>query len=321
MPDYSRSVRSDGNPNQGDENREASRLGKQRTPDDIPKQDVKKGGGIVPGNVDPTDFQPSTTWTRGVYRLGLRGRPTIVHDNGHLVLGRRPPGAGDYVALAKWRAMLAAGEALRSDLSDALAAYRHFLEGRGQPRTFSYERYVMTDRSGQITLRNAIIEFQEAALGLWDLAKRPSALQISGPAIPCGASPVKHSYLASHFPYPATENWQKAIGSHYIWLSGETTVTENQHLSPPLGFRATMTLHAEDRYNFNVGDEDIATGIPDSDNGRFEVTGLGQQYDNFSTLTRILEWRGHDVGVALAAKPNTVRLRQPADNRRLRNRL
>jgi hypothetical protein len=36
-----------------------------------------------------------------------------------------------------------------------------------------------------------------------------------------------------------------------------------------------MTLHAEDPCNFNVGDDDTATGIPDSDNGRFEVTGSG----------------------------------------------
>lgn len=45
------------------------------------------------------------------------------------------------------------------------------------------------------------------------------------------------------------------------------------------------------------GDSDIATGIPDSDNGRFEITGLGHQYDNLSTLRRVLTWTGSRLGV------------------------
>jgi hypothetical protein len=54
------------------------------------------------------------------------------------------------------------------DLTDALAAYRHFLDGDGRPRIFSYDRYVMIDRSGQLTLRNAISSFkrQRSAYGL-----------------------------------------------------------------------------------------------------------------------------------------------------------
>lgn len=89
------------------------------------------------------------------------------------------------------------------------------------------------------------------------------------------------------YPYPATENWQKAIGAHFIWIDGEATVNVN-----PAGkirsFAIEMTLRMEDMYNFNPGAKDIATGTPDADNGRFEVTGLGREYLNTAVLMRSL---------------------------------
>ena len=80
-----------------------------------------------------------------------------------------------------------------------------------------------------------------------------------------------------------------------------------------------FTLHAEDRYNFNPGAHDITTGIPDSANGQFEVTGLAKQYTNYSTLQRTVGWTeipSPEVGGVPAH-----RQRQPSDNRRVRNRL
>ena len=217
--------------------------------------------------------------------------------------------------------MLAAGEALRPDLVDGLAAYRHFLSGNGKPRFFSYERYVMSDRAGRITLGNAILDFQDAAQRLF--LQRPEArqFQITGPAIPCGASDTGMDYVEMHFPYPETENWQKTIGSHFIWLSGEIKVFAPVLSSGATTFEAVVTLHGEDRYNFNPGDEDIATGIGDNQNGRFEQIGWARQFDHFSTLQRYIKWDGFSLGVGLAVRPNTTRIRQPTDNRRLRNRL
>jgi hypothetical protein len=52
----------------------------------------------------------------------------------------------------------------------------------------------------------------------------------------------------------------------------------------------TMTVHAEDRYNFNPGAADIATGTPDGANGRFEQTGLAHQYTNSGSLEREVSW-------------------------------
>ena len=111
---------------------------------------------------------------------------------------------------------------------------------------FSYERYVMSDVSGQTTLWNAILDFQDAVQRLY--LKEQSGLQfhVTGPAIPCGSGADVYPYLSSTFPYPATENWQKAIGGHQIWISGDVKV-----YAPPLSggeilFEAVMVLHLGD---------------------------------------------------------------------------
>src|SRR5690606_35844215 len=87
----------------------------------------------------------------------------------------------------------------------------------------------------------------------------------------------------SRYPYPGTENWQKAIGAHVIWIEAEVkAIIEDKKRN----FEVNMTIRAEDRYNFNPGAADIATGIPDSDNGIFEITGLGKEFDGSASLKR-----------------------------------
>ena len=206
---------------------------------------------------------------------------------------------------------------MRPDLTDGVAAYRNFLEGGGKPWRYKYERYVMSDASGQETLRSAILDFQWAALELWEDNGKPVQFPVTGPAIPCGSMASEQPYLSAVFPYPATENWQKAIGAHKIWLAGEVKAWPGT----PTVFEAVMTLNAEDRYNFNPGMQDMATGIEDEDNGKFERTGLAHQFTSYSSLQRYLRWTGLDLGVELSSRPHTTRLRQPQNNRRLRNRI
>jgi hypothetical protein len=130
----------------------------------------------------------------------------------------------------------------------------------------------------------------------------------------------------ARYPYPATENWQKALGAHSIWIEAAVTVTvsqlhdSNEAPPPPAGvaepgtlsstaagpptftrhFHVEMTIHEEDMYNFNPGAQDIATGIPDSANGRFEITGLGQEYINRGTYSQPFDF---DATMAPAASP------------------
>jgi hypothetical protein len=236
----------------------------------------------------------------------------------------------DRAELRKWIGRLEIGEAVqgipflpKNDLPDALAAYRHFLFGKGQDRTFSYERYVKNDDSGAVTLANAILQAQLAAEDLFTQRRaNPKGwnFDMTSTAIPCGAD-SEESPWGELYPYPATENWQKAIGAHQIWLSATVTGTD---VGPNTSMSMFLTVHAEDRYNFNPGDADIATGIPDEANGKFELAGLGHQYTNYSTLTRMVRWNSlkSDSTSSRGLVTGTPgRPRGPADNRRLRNRL
>ena len=295
--------RDDGNPNRFPHEREAGRLGRARTPADIPRQKEITSIGF-----------PSAA----IYKIGQPQRPPIRHDNGFLErFRRREPTFSDYTRLAKWKAMLEGAEALRPDLTDGLAAYRHFLEGEGEPRQFSYERYVMNDNSGQITLKNAIFDIQKGVMEIWkNQSPKTTSLysfELTGSAIACGRNNPS-------FPYPVTENWQKAIGAHFIWLSGRVKVITPRNNGTP-SFQMVLTLHAEDRYNFNPGAADIATGIPDEDNGVFEITGLAHQYDHFSTLVREVKWSGIKYLGGVSSPIHHERHRQPSDNRRIRNRV
>jgi hypothetical protein len=247
----------------------------------------------------------------GRYRIEDGVSPVIKHDDGFL--GKFPPEkptSTDHFQLAAWRAKLEAAEAARPDLADATAAYRHFLYGMGADRQINYERYVGSDSSGQKTLASILNDFKYHAtvIGIdredFEITSDPYAL---------GSEP-------NLFPYPATENWQKALGAHIGWITAKVHVhTDKADLKDV--FVAEVVLHVEDKYNFNPGAADIATGIPDSANGRFEITGLAHQYMNRATLRRSLTWKegdGKDASVSVAPQS---RERRPSDNRRLRNRV
>ena len=247
----------------------------------------------------------------GRYRIGEAVRPNIQHDNGFLgQFAPEKPTATDYLQLAVWRAKLEAAEAIRPDLADATAAYRHFLDGKGADRQINYERYVWSDPSGIKTLQSILddLKYHATVIGEdredFDVTSDPYAL---------GNDPA-------FFPYPASENWQKAIGAHVAWVSAKVGVhTDKVDLQDI--FRAEVVVHVEDRYNFNPGANDIATGIPDAANGRFELTGLAHQYMNYATLRRTLQWKEGDGTNASTSGAPDDRQRRPSDNRRLRNRV
>jgi len=256
------------------------------------------------------------------YTIGPPTRPNIHHDNGYLdKFPPRAPTSSDYAKRALWLAKLEGGESIQgipllphNDLPDALPAYRHFLSGTGKDRTFSYERYVASDANGKKTLTNSILDARQGAELIYISLFRgqsPVHFQMTGSVISVGGD-------SESFPYPATENWQKAIGAHIIWISAEVDVVVQNNVSQ---YSMVMTLHAEDRYNFNPGAQDIATGIPDAENGIFEVTGLAKQYMNYGTLQRTVTWSGVTSDQATSKRSDNGRDRKPNDNRRIRNRL
>jgi WXG100 family type VII secretion target len=243
-----------------------------------------------------TDQAPMTPGSTGDYVIGPPTKPAIHHDNGFLDYhDPESPTLQDYIQLAEWRAFLEASKLATQagimDLDDANDAYEHFLYGNGADRTFDLEEFFAEDPAGQQTLQAVIRDAQQSAEELGQ--SRDYFEMSSRRAFAVGASDPFHPDHGK-FPYPATENWQKAIGSHAMWTSASVQVGMN----PDGSRRYTMelTIYAEDRYNFNPGMHDIASGIPDAANGRFEITGLAKQYTNYGQTTRVIEWNEGDYG-------------------------
>jgi hypothetical protein len=76
-------------------------------------------------------------------------------------------------------------------------------------------------------------------------------------------SAVSANDSSSLFKYPATENWQKAIGAYNFWVTGTVTAKD---VAGKLSYSVQYTIHAIDRYNFNKGMKDIKTGTSDNVN-------------------------------------------------------
>ncbi|MEZ4398595.1 MAG: DUF4157 domain-containing protein [Kofleriaceae bacterium] len=246
--------------------------------------------------------------------------PEIHHDHGHMEGPdgnfdpslHQDPTLGDRWELAKWIAKLEAAELLRPDLVDGTSAYRHFLQGNGRTRDIRYARFINNDAAGAVVLQSAMSDARDAAIRRHDedvaghtVEPGTRSYHIRTGVIPVGGGDPR-------YPYPATENWQKAIGAHQIWIEATVTATIRAPEGTPAGtcpaggyertFHVEMTIHAEDMYNFNPGAADIATGTPDSANGRFEITGLGHEFLSTGTYARTFDFT---TSMAAAPPPGT----------------
>jgi hypothetical protein len=226
---------------------------------------------------------PQIPWNQDVtatFSKGLTGAPTFQHDHGHLDDGdgnldlsrMEKPSTSDYLQKAKWVAMCEGAALLRPDLGNATQSYRHFLHGDGEPFTFDYENFITQDSGGKQVLASAIddakasikAQYAEMLEANPELAGQEVSLELQSKPVTVGCD--------KRYPYPHTENWQKAIGGHAMWMEARATVSPEGEVS------LDLTLNAEDMYNFNRGGYDIASGTLDSVNGRFEMTGLGHGF-------------------------------------------
>jgi hypothetical protein len=167
---------------------------------------------------------------------------------------------------------------------------------------------------------NAILEAQDAAINLWRNHGQPGRFSFTGPEIPCNADSFKFQNCSAIFPYPATENWQKTIGAHKIWLSGNVHVKTGPKIPEPL-FMMTFVLHAEDQYNFNPANKDIATGIEDEANGMFVIVGFAHGFRHTAQLMRSFSWKGFYLGVASMGTRMIRSQHQPRNNRIIWNKI
>lgn len=282
---------------------------------------AKLGRGTTPPAPTPQNqnLQSSGSGTETTYRVGSPTRPPIRHDNGFLQnpnnltdttpIATVPPSQADtdyyndQLSQVKWAQRIDGLHIPFRDeddtarrLDDGIAAYRHFLEGNGADRTFSYDKFVEEDPSGQTILSNATADLQRGVEDIYNqmiaddpsLRDKPVTFDVTG-----GVITVREN--STRFPYPQTEDWQKAIGGHPIWTSGSVTVNPPSIPGGDPTFSMDMTLHAEDRYNFNPGQADIATGVPDATRGKLEQTGLAHQYTQYATLERQITWTQGDI--------------------------
>lgn len=269
-----------------------------------------------PADAKPADPMGSGVVVNGtVYEVRPYRKPTIRHDNGFLQNPNDPADPKPMPTRAPTEAERAfhrseviqatGGEVAsklpfadkadkRLGLDHALPAYRHFLTGNGADRTFDYAAYLRDDPSGRATAASAVADIRVAADQLYPtldqkVGTRPGdsiRFQVQG-------DPTEARY-------PATEDWQKAIGGHTQWSSATVTVTRQKDGS--LKAEADVTLRAEDRYNFNPGQKDIATGAPDAKRGVLEESGLAHQYTQRGEAKFSTSWT---IGAPGAAGPAT----------------
>lgn len=227
--------------------------------DDAGRASRDNHGGTPPGGTP----QPVTG-----YQEGPPQRPEIEWDE-DFEYDSREPTWDDWKARAEWEAKRRGARALRPDLDDGLDMYDHYWEGNGEPVTFDYEEAAREDPAIAQNINDetarTIAAVDEMAQGRGD-----GSFQITGPA-----SGTDH--------YPETENWQKAVGGYQQWSSANVTVKDGM-------VTMEITVHAEDYYNFNKEQGDIASGTPDEENGRFTEVGWARPFESSGTVTRTVTW-------------------------------
>ncbi|NRR30326.1 hypothetical protein HSX11_09000 [Oxalobacteraceae bacterium] len=240
----------------------------------------------------------------GRYKIGKPTRPAYTHDHGFLqnTPNHKPirePTLDDRKMYTKWLANLNGAELLcnptlgkkidrcSGDLTDATAAYRHFLFGKGADRTVNYEGFIRTDMAAYALLDKIATDFIEQ---IEVIGKDRLKFSVTSSMYSVGTDGI--------IGMPQTANWQKTLGAHVLWVSADVAVATNSDAE--ICYNADLTLHIEDRYNFNPGSADIATKISDKENGQLELCGMGVEYMNYAVIRRNLTW--------VAKKPATKML-------------
>lgn len=227
--------------------------------------------------------QPSDTYeykgedgTNITFHMGDPKAPEFKYDNDFPYDPNESPTPGDYLSWAKWTAITAGahlgGEYIGRDLSDGIKAYEHYRSGKGTDLEIDYARAYEEDKN----IKAGVDKY------LGDTKRAVDQMIASGQKPPFTISSDMLSLGGKY--YPETENWQKAIGAHQIWISADVTMDSNGQI------HMNSTVHEIDRYNFNKGAADIASGAPDSENGRFETLGWAKSYNTVGEAKFDTSW-------------------------------
>lgn len=228
-----------------------------------------------------------TSTADGKYHTGPPEKPDFTFDE-DFAYDSKEPTLGDHADKLKWLAKLRGAQALGL-MPDATEMYEHYWANTGTPKEWDYDKAYRED-SG---IRQGVdAEVTRAAQAAEEII-RSGRTDFSMTGAPAAASP-----------YPQTENWQKAVGGYQIWSHGNVKVEGNK-------VTMVVTVEGQDRYNFNRGEADIATGAADDDNGRFTEIGWARPFDTHGSMTRTVTWElGHPpTGLAGGPAPDDGTIR------------
>ncbi|MGI5187768.1 hypothetical protein ACQEVI_06460 [Promicromonospora sp. CA-289599] len=253
----------------------------------LPGRDGGEGEAPAPEQAPPMGpfapgYAPGEAGGPGVV-IGPPTKPDITWDD-DFEYGSADPGFGDYVDWNTWGLKEKAAH-LHPGLQDAADFYSHYRDNTGLPKEFDYEEAYSDDESVRQLVDNEIARTQQGV----------DQLIASGASGEFSVTGDAHATSDDNL-YPKTENWQKTIGGYQQWSSGDVEVVGDQATM-------TVTVHAEDYYNFNSGDADIASGAPDDENGRFTELGWAKPFESHGQLTRVVTWTVGDPGSVKVAEP------------------
>ncbi|MEU6586663.1 hypothetical protein [Nocardia sp. NPDC046763] len=201
----------------------------------------------------------------GRYAIGDPKTPVLVHDD-TFIYNSKHADSQDYLNKEKWQAMLLGARYLRPDLDDATMMYKHYWDNNGKKMEFDYDEAYHEDGSIREAVDREIGRAATAADYFVQTGKR--SFKITG-----GPKTAVSS----------TENWEKTVGNYQQWSHANVRVE---------GKRIVMdvTVEAQDYYDFDKGKSDIATGVEDSENGRFTEIGWAKPFETHGSLTRTVSW-------------------------------
>jgi len=237
----------------------------------------------VTKNIDVKDVRVVSTRDFSINRK----KPTFDMDHGHcqdypeigyVYKGQREPTAAEKRSELWWNTKAFGATLIRWDLGNALPAYKHFQGATGEDFTFDLDDYFDDDPSATTLYNSAVGIAKNSAEKL---------ASIDG-SINMTSKGYAVQYGDRRFPYPQTEDWQKAIGAFNFYMTAKVTAV---YVFGKINYTMELTIHAVDRYNFNPGMSDIATGTPDGANGVFEVTGLGKEFMQYGSYTTSITWQ------------------------------
>lgn len=243
--------------------------------------DGQHNGGVYnSGNLNPYIYcyqSPVVYFDPNGKQVHFSNRPIFKYDSGFSNFKKETPTAKDRFNYSIWYSK--GVMAKKTLLPNGGAAYLHYLGNTGTSYNFNFSDYLNNDKSGQQLVRN-----------ISNIAKKNAEKVLDRPGSISYYSQGFQAYGGSvEFPYPDTEDWQKAIGAFNFYYKADLNVTK---VKGGLKYSLNLTIYAEDKYNFNPGQKDIASGTPDDVNGRFEVVGMAKEFmqQGVAKVKKTIEW-------------------------------